>query len=65
MYYIIIVVFTGLSVGGAWGLSEGLRNIEAKSSSLLRVNAILNGLTKRGPDIGNKVGVLGIPWSVL
>jgi import inner membrane translocase subunit TIM23 len=58
----------GLAVGGMWGLKEGLgRPLGDNPSMKLRINAILNGCTRRGSFMGNSLGVLGeiIPSSSL
>ena len=52
----------GLAVGGVWGLYEGLWRPDGKTVRL-RMNAVLNGITRRGPFTGNSLGVLG-EWSV-
>lgn len=50
----------GLAVGGAWGMKEGLSRPLGDSPSMkLRINAILNGCTRRGSFLGNSLGVLG------
>ena len=49
----------GLAVGGLWGLREGSKRPIAASNARLRVNAILNSVTRRGTFIGNSAGVLG------
>ena len=50
----------GLGVGGVWGLREGVRRPLAVSNSRLRINSILNSVTRRGTFIGNSAGVLGM-----
>ena len=50
----------GLGVGGVWGLREGVRRPLAVSNARLRVNSILNSVTRRGTFIGNSAGVLGM-----
>ncbi len=50
---------TGLGIGGAWGLAEGLRHKEA-TSYRLQLTTVLNAVTKRGPSLGNRIGVLGM-----
>ena len=52
----------GLAVGGVWGLYEGLWRPDGKTVRL-RMNAVLNGITRRGPFTGNSLGVLG-EWDV-
>lgn len=49
----------GLALGGLWGLREGSRKPLAVSNSRLRINAILNSITRRGTFVGNSAGVLG------
>jgi hypothetical protein len=50
----------GLGVGGIWGLREGVRRPLAVSNTRLRVNSVLNSITRRGTFIGNSAGVLGM-----
>ena len=48
----------GLVVGGTWGLYEGVTKPEGRTSRL-RMNSILNGLTRRGPFMANTAASLG------
>lgn len=57
------VYLTGLTVGGAYGLAEGLRNTPANASFRLRLNGILNAITRRGPFLGNSAGVLTLVYN--
>ncbi|KAL6912951.1 hypothetical protein ACHAPO_007545 [Fusarium lateritium] len=52
----------GLGVGGAWGLQEGLRR-SAGQPPKLRLNAVLNSVTRRGPFLGNSLGVVAIIYN--
>lgn len=52
----------GLAIGGAWGLQEGLRNT-AGMPPKLRLNGILNSVTRRGPFLGNSAGVVAICYN--
>jgi hypothetical protein len=53
---------SGLVLGGAWGLKEGIQRPLGTSSSMkLRINSILNACTRRGSFMGNNLGVLGKP----
>jgi len=54
----------GLALGGVWGVSEGARRPLAVSNMRLRINSILNSVTRRGTFIGNSAGVLGAFWSI-
>lgn len=54
-----ICLCTGLTIGGVWGLAEGLRRPEGKTLRL-RLNSVLNGCTRRGPFLANTAAVLGM-----
>ena len=51
--------FAGLGVGGLWGLREGAARSLAVSNTRLRLNSILNEVTRQGALLGNSAGVLG------
>lgn len=51
--------FIGLALGGVWGLREGARRPLAVSNARLRINSVLNSVTRRGTFIGNSAGVMG------
>lgn len=57
------VYLTGLTVGGAYGFAEGLRNAPASATAKLRLNGILNAVTRRGPFLGNSAGVLALVYN--
>lgn len=58
------VYLTALSLGGAYGFFEGIKNIpQGTTSGKLRLNTILNHVTKRGPFLGNNAGVLAITYN--
>ena len=49
----------GMVSGGVWGLHEGVFSPERQSlTGRMRANAILNGLTRRGPFMANTLAVL-------
>ncbi|PIA17026.1 Tim17-domain-containing protein [Coemansia reversa NRRL 1564] len=50
----------GLTTGGAWGFMEGMRSQHGSRSFKLRLNSVLNSMTRRGPFIGNSVGILAM-----
>lgn len=54
-----ITQLPGLALGGVWGVREGARRPLAVSNTRLRINSILNSVTRRGTFIGNSAGVLG------
>ena len=57
-----ITYLSGLTIGGALGLQEGLRSSVAQPPRL-RLNAVLNAVTRRGPFLGNSAGVVAIIYN--
>jgi mitochondrial import inner membrane translocase subunit TIM23 len=57
-----ITYLAALSLGGAWGLQEGLRR-SAGQPPKLRLNSVLNAVTRRGPFLGNSAGVVAIVYN--
>ena len=55
---------TALTLGGAWGLQEGLRR-SAGQPPKLRLNSVLNAVTRRGPFLGNSAGVVAICYNCI
>ncbi|KAK0238821.1 Tim17-domain-containing protein [Armillaria nabsnona] len=53
----------GLALGGLWGMREGARRPLAVSNTRLRINSILNSVTRRGTFIGNSAGVLALVYN--
>ncbi|KAH8890912.1 Tim17-domain-containing protein [Thozetella sp. PMI_491] len=53
-----------LTLGGAWGLQEGLRR-SAGQPPKLRLNSVLNAVTRRGPFLGNSAGVVAIAYNCI
>ncbi|KAL9107255.1 MAG: hypothetical protein Q9227_007796 [Pyrenula ochraceoflavens] len=54
---------TALTMGGVWGLIEGSNRVPAGSPPKLRLNSILNGMTRRGPFLGNTAGVVAMVYN--
>lgn len=54
---------TALSIGGAWGLAEGLKKNPATMPPRLRLNGVLNAITRRGPFLGNSAGVIAMVYN--
>ncbi|CAG8445686.1 1901_t:CDS:2 [Ambispora gerdemannii] len=52
-----------LSFGGTWGLMEGFRGHSPNFK--LRLNTILNSVTRRGPFVGNSCGVLAMGYNTI
>lgn len=59
------VYLIGLGIGGAYGLQEGLNNLPANSTGKLKLNTVLNHITKRGPFLGNSAGVLALTYNLV
>ncbi|GMM31013.1 protein transporter [Martiniozyma asiatica (nom. inval.)] len=64
----------GLGIGGFIGLNEGFRNLPAptvidgklKSAPFkLKLNTVLNNVTKRAPFLGNSAGVLALTYNII
>lgn len=55
----------GLTIGGAWGLAEGLSRTPANAAPKLRLNGVLNSITRRGPFLGNSAGVVAMVYNGL
>ncbi|KAJ2683638.1 Mitochondrial import inner membrane translocase subunit tim23 [Coemansia spiralis] len=54
----------GLSTGGAWGFMEGMRS-QHGANFKLRLNSVLNSMTRRGPFVGNSLGILAMFYNSL
>lgn len=52
-----------LTIGGAWGLAEGLRKTPSTAPPKLRLNSVLNSITRRGPFLGNSAGVVAMVYN--
>ncbi|KAF1948473.1 mitochondrial import inner membrane translocase subunit tim23 [Byssothecium circinans] len=58
-----ISYLSALAVGGAWGLAEGLQKNPATMPPRLRLNGVLNAVTRRGPFLGNSAGVVAMVYN--
>ncbi|KAJ6581221.1 Tim17/Tim22/Tim23/Pmp24 family-domain-containing protein [Mycena capillaripes] len=54
---------SGLALGGAWGIREGATRPLAVTNTRLRINSVLNSVTRRGTFIGNSAGVLALVYN--
>lgn len=54
---------TALTIGGAWGLAEGLQKNPPSMAPRLRLNGVLNAVTRRGPFLGNSAGVIAMVYN--
>lgn len=59
------VYLTGLGIGGTYGFAEGLRKTAGSTSARLRINGVLNAMTRRGPFLGNTAGVLAMTYNLI
>ncbi|MCJ1276477.1 Mitochondrial import inner membrane translocase subunit tim23 [Puttea exsequens] len=58
-----ITYLSALTTGGAFGMVEGLRKSPASAPPKLRLNAVLNSITRRGPFLGNNAGVVAMLYN--
>ncbi|ERF68624.1 hypothetical protein EPUS_07185 [Endocarpon pusillum Z07020] len=58
-----VTYLTALTTGGAWGLVEGLNRAPASAPPKLRLNSVLNSMTRRGPFLGNSAGVVAMVYN--
>jgi mitochondrial import inner membrane translocase subunit TIM23 len=59
-----LIYSIGLSVGGAWGLYEGVKQ-PIGSTFRLKLNSALNSVTRRGPFVGNSAGVMSLMYTTI
>ncbi|KAG0247738.1 Mitochondrial import inner membrane translocase subunit tim23 [Mortierella polycephala] len=57
-----LTYMTGLSLGGAFGFYEGLRSSPSPAVKI-RLNTVLNSMTRRGPFIGNSAGIMALMYN--
>lgn len=55
----MICIYSGIGIGGTWGLYEGLLAVPTGESRRLRLNTVINSCTRRGPFLANNLAVLG------
>lgn len=58
-----VTYLTALSIGGAWGMIEGLNRSPVNAPPKLRLNSVLNSVTRRGPFLGNSAGVIAMVYN--
>jgi len=57
-----VTYLSALTLGGTWGLFEGL-NRSGTAAPKLRLNSVLNSVTRRGPFLGNSAGVVALVYN--
>ena len=60
-----ITYVSALGIGGAWGLAEGLNRTPVTAPPKLRLNSVLNSITRRGPFFGNSAGVIALVYNLM
>ena len=60
-----VTYLAALSAGGAWGLAEGLTRLPPSAPPKLRLNSVLNSITRRGPFLGNSAGVIALIYNCI
>lgn len=58
-----VTYLSALTLGGTWGMIEGLRRSPADAPPKLRLNSVLNSMTRRGPFLGNSAGVIAMVYN--
>jgi len=58
-----ITYVSALTLGGLWGLREGLVRSPASAPPKLRLNSVLNAVTRRGPFLGNSAAVIAMVYN--
>lgn len=56
---------TALGIGGAYGLYEGLSNTQYLRANKLKLNAVLNAVTRRGPFLANSAAIVALMYNGL
>jgi import inner membrane translocase subunit TIM23 len=58
-----ITYLSALGTGGLLGFVEGVRKVPSTAPPKIKLNAILNGVTRRGPFLGNSAGVVAMMYN--
>ncbi|KAI4162174.1 MAG: hypothetical protein LQ342_004194 [Letrouitia transgressa] len=58
-----VTYLTALTLGGTYGMVEGLRRSPASAPPKLRLNSVLNSVTRRGPFLGNSAGIIAMVYN--
>ncbi|KAI9831600.1 MAG: Mitochondrial import inner membrane translocase subunit tim23 [Phylliscum demangeonii] len=58
-----VTYLTALTLGGSWGIVEGFNRLPPSAPPKLRLNSVLNSVTRRGPFLGNSAGVLAMVYN--
>ncbi|KAL8837448.1 MAG: hypothetical protein Q9170_002534 [Blastenia crenularia] len=58
-----VTYLSALTLGGAYGMAEGLRRTPASAPPKIRLNSVLNSVTRRGPFLGNSAGIIAMIYN--
>ena len=58
-----VTYLAALTTGGAFGAVEGFRKLPQGTPPKLRLNSVLNNITRRGPFLGNSAGVIAMVYN--
>ena len=59
-YGVGVTYLAALVTGGAYGAVEGFRKLPPGTPPKLRLNSVLNNITRRGPFLGNSAGIIAM-----
>ena len=54
-----------MGIGGLYGFQQGIKTLPESAPSKVKLNHILNNITKRGPFLGNSAGVLALTYNLI
>lgn len=58
-----VTYLSALTLGGTWGMIEGIRKSPTSAPPKLKLNSVLNSMTRRGPFLGNSAGVIAMVYN--
>lgn len=58
-----VTYLSALTLGGTWGMIEGLRRSPTSAPPKIRLNSVLNSVTRRGPFLGNSAGIIAMVYN--
>ncbi|KAL8937106.1 MAG: hypothetical protein Q9211_003858 [Gyalolechia sp. 1 TL-2023] len=58
-----VTYLSALTLGGLYGMVEGLRRTPMSAPPKIRLNSVLNSVTRRGPFLGNSAGIIAMVYN--
>ncbi|KAL8811726.1 MAG: hypothetical protein Q9223_002686 [Gallowayella weberi] len=58
-----VTYLSALTLGGGYGMIEGLRRTPVSAPPKIRLNSVLNSITRRGPFLGNSAGIIAMVYN--